>query len=573
MAPIFDSVSGAGVACDGHAITAKESQAACPVCDVLLKRAPPACRWQLTAERPHGSLRSSTLTTPVRKMSTPDAVATFAKPRVFPTHPRLDRYFPSASAEDARGRIGACLTHGDGPAVAIGAAGSGKTMLLEVIAHDAPAHGLRVVRLAGGQLCTRRALLQTVLHGLGREYRGMSEGELRIELSTAVADPAESPAGVAVLVDEAHRLPIALLDELRGLSDAAVDGAPRVRLVLIGAHSLDETLTAPELDALNQRIASRCYLEPLNRGESAQYVRAHVAASGYDPDSLIADDAYEAIALATDGLPRLINQVCERALGSSAGGAVRALSRDSIGEAWSDLNQLAAPWHTPAAAALAEEPATQESCVEFGSLDSADEAPTAEFTSTPAAVWDADRGLEQVAEAVSSTVADESDQPVLESAASALDVVEECDTCIAFPIRPATEQEATPEAQDQTTASEPIGEAKSRVTDPFAEAFDEEEVVLDPYAARETVIPAAPVVASSEESSFSRAYQAISELVEAVEQDETDDVAAQSAKPPAALTIEDEEEGKPLLVVERDAPAADATRRDYDQLFANLRQG
>ncbi|MEN0111005.1 MAG: AAA family ATPase, partial [Planctomycetota bacterium] len=453
---------------------------------------------------------------PVRTMPTTDCNAELAKPRVFPTHPRLDRYFPSATAEDARARINACLTHGDGPAVAIGAAGSGKSMLREVLAHDAAAHRLRVVLLAGGQLCTRRALLQTVLHGLGAEYRGMSEGELRIALGSAVSEQAGSLGGVALFVDEAHRLPVALLDELRGLSDIALDGTPHVRLVLIGAHSLDETLTAPELDALSQRVATRCYLEPLSRAESAQYVRAHVAAGGYDPDALIADDAYEAIALATDGLPRLINQVCERALGAASGGGVRALSRDSIGEAWSDLNQLAAPWHSPAAAALAEEPAgDQPSCIEFGSLESPEDAVAAEPASPPAAVWDADRGLAEAAESVTALADIEPDETVVEPSAPAIDLLDDCETCIAFPIRPGTEANETPEPRDETPAGQMPDETADRVEDPFAEAFDEEEVVLDPYAERETIIPAAPTVAPLEDSSFSRAYQAITELADA----------------------------------------------------------
>ncbi len=80
-----------------------------------------------------------------------------ADQRVFPTHARVERYYPAAAAQEARGIIGRCLDRGEGPTLLIGAPGTGKSMLLEVIADDL-GKNRPVVCLTSAQLCTRRAL-------------------------------------------------------------------------------------------------------------------------------------------------------------------------------------------------------------------------------------------------------------------------------------------------------------------------------------------------------------------------------------------------------------------------------
>jgi hypothetical protein len=62
------------------------------------------------------------------------ACLTRGKDRAFPAYPRVDRYFPAATIEDARQRLARCIDRGDGPALAIGPTGIGKTLLLQLLA-------------------------------------------------------------------------------------------------------------------------------------------------------------------------------------------------------------------------------------------------------------------------------------------------------------------------------------------------------------------------------------------------------------------------------------------------------
>ncbi len=547
-----------------------------------------------------------------------------AEDRVFPAHPRLDRYFASTATEAARHRLTQCLLRGDGPALLLGAPGVGKTMLMNVLANDL-AGRLQVVRLASTQLCTRRALLQAILHGLGADFRDREEGELRLSLGDLLTDPSQTGDGVALLIDEAQTLPVRLLEELRLLSNAAIDGTPRLRLVLAGANSLDEAFTAPELETFSQRIAARCYLEPLSREETGHYVRAHLAAAGGNPDELLTPDAYDSLALASDGLPRLVNQVADRAIVLAVEAGTQAIDGQAISDAWSDLHQLAAPWQTPATASLAARGIPTECAeedgpgIEFGMLDEEDAlqaeaeavtrlgnaalgdiAPAATQlgeTSEPAAVWDAGDKLLDLPNAVTPSVdsfaelEDESDEPVSLAFPSLAREDESKGDLELAPEGAFADPESFRAEVEQALDHAVPSSADDDSNDPFAETFDEEEVVLDPYAERERVIPAAPQVLSSSPSDLERAYNALESIEEMAEQldeateldepTELDEIAPAPAAQQETEALRDLTEvasdvSDAIVIVENEevtVAAPSVRRQDYAELFANLRQG
>src|SRR6478609_10598262 len=214
--------------------------------------------------------------------------------RVFPTYPQVSRYFPAASIEDARKRLGRAIERGDGPGVIIGGPGTGKSLLLQVLASQFH-EKFDVVLPACARLCTRRALLQAILFELGLSYRSRDEGELRLSLLDHLLSKEECPSGLLLLVDEAQTLPPPLLDELRVLTNLVRGGQPRVRLILAGSSSLEECFTDPELESFSQRLSARCYLGPLGREEATQFVRAQVAACRVNPDDVFTADACSAV--------------------------------------------------------------------------------------------------------------------------------------------------------------------------------------------------------------------------------------------------------------------------------------
>ena len=347
--------------------------------------------------------------------------------RVFASCPQVGRYFPAASIEDARRRLSRTIDRGDGLGLVIGGAGTGKSLLLQVLAAQYHER-FDVVLLAAAPICTRRALLQAILFELGLPYRVRDEGELRLSLLDHLLSAKESPAGLLLLVDEAQALSVALLDELRVMTNLVRGGIPRVRVILAGSSTLEESFTNPDLESFSQRLSSRCYLAPLSRNETSQFIRAQVAASGGAPDDIFVGDACSAVFDATDGVPRLVNQLCDRALVMAEMQNVSCIDRDLIQAAWSDLQQLPTPWESDSTSTAP--PSTQ--VIEFGCLNDDQQL--------------ADQVADEMAD-VEPTELDSDEEPV----------------------------GALPPVENKQSAGERTG-------DPFAEQFDEEEVVLDSFA-------------------------------------------------------------------------------------------
>lgn len=280
--------------------------------------------------------------------------------RPFVAAPDPDRYFPAAVIEESRRRLTRCIERGEGPALLIGGTGTGKSLLLEVLARQFR-NKMTTVLLAGAQLCTRRALQQSILFQLGLPYRQLEEGDLRLSLLEFLRPLEGKPRKLLLLVDEADSLPTRLLEELRALTNISYKGEMLVGLVLVGCATLEERFAEPELEVFAQRLAHRCYLAPFSREETFQYLRAQVAAVGIDPAKLFAQDGLEAIYVATDGVPRLINQIGDQLVWLVGETGYAPIDAAIVQQAWSELQQIPAPWNLTATEEL--------NCpVEFGEL-------------------------------------------------------------------------------------------------------------------------------------------------------------------------------------------------------------
>jgi type II secretory pathway predicted ATPase ExeA len=282
--------------------------------------------------------------------------------RPFPSAPQTKTYFPAAIIENARSTLSRVVERSEGPGLVCGPPGTGKTLLCQLLAEQFQDR-FAVALLACGRLKTCTALFQAILYELGLPFRGMNEGELRLSLMDYLEPKSAGHHGLLLLVDEAHTLPLRLLDELRMITNLVRDGQPRVRVVLAGASELEERFASPKLGSFSQRVAGRCYLEPLDSVETTEYVRAQIAAAGGDAARLVTDDALRSVYRATDGIPRLINQVCDHALILASLGGHQQLTSEAIDESWADLQQLPPPWSP------ASDSGGDAQVVEFGNLD------------------------------------------------------------------------------------------------------------------------------------------------------------------------------------------------------------
>jgi hypothetical protein len=155
------------------------------------------------------------------------------------------------------------------------------------------------------------------------------------------------------------------------LTNLIRDGRPLVQTILVGNPRLEDPLADPQLESLSQRIAARCYLHPMNHGETAQYVRSMLATTGLS----INDDAIASVYHACAGVPRLINQLMNQSIDFASLHRKRTVDDACVQHAWADLQQLPSPMLEPQL-----KPRRAE--IEFGELDQ---------NSTMADAFDADK--------------------------------------------------------------------------------------------------------------------------------------------------------------------------------------
>ena len=226
-----------------------------------------------------------------------------------------------------------------------------------------------VVMLASGHFSGRRELLQAICTNSKCPIAAWMTANCDWHFSNVCLLISIGPRACCCWSNEAQRLPPRLLEELRLLGDYAVDGQPRVRLIMAGNRNLEDHLANPKLDGLAQRVAVRSYVAPLERGETAAYVRSQIAALGGHSESVFTPEALDAIHQATDGIPRLINQLSDHALVLAFAAGRRQVDRSRVEEAWSDLQQLPAPWND----ADVETSDGSANVIEFGELGDEDE--------------------------------------------------------------------------------------------------------------------------------------------------------------------------------------------------------
>jgi type II secretory pathway predicted ATPase ExeA/cell division septation protein DedD len=148
--------------------------------------------------------------------------------------------------------------------------------------------------------------------------RGRLSGASRPDLSYQLFEfltSLESVDAFAVLViDEAQHLAPPLLEEIRALSELEA-GRRLLQIVLVGQPELQTRLKQFQMRQIDQRVTMRCELRSLSKEEVAGYVAHRMAMVGGKHERIaFATAAIEMIHAASNGIPRLVNVICDRAL-------------------------------------------------------------------------------------------------------------------------------------------------------------------------------------------------------------------------------------------------------------------
>ncbi len=155
-------------------------------------------------------------------------------------------------------------------------------------------------------------LLKWVMLAFDLEYKGKDRVELYHDLIEYLNKQHRAKKRVTLIIDEAQNMGADTLEELRMLSNINVDKDQVLQIILVGQPELRDLLLKPELMQLTQRISVDYFLEALSPREAFEYIRHRIEVVGGDPD-IIDLLAFKSIYEHSNGIPRLINTICDTA--------------------------------------------------------------------------------------------------------------------------------------------------------------------------------------------------------------------------------------------------------------------
>jgi general secretion pathway protein A len=117
-----------------------------------------------------------------------------------------------------------------------------------------------------------------------------------------------------LVIDEAQNLAPDVLEQLRLLTNLETSERKLLQIILIGQPELRTMLARPELEQLAQRVIARYHLGPLSEAETGAYIAHRMAVGGAQGAPVFPASIVPSIHRITQGVPRRINLLCDRAL-------------------------------------------------------------------------------------------------------------------------------------------------------------------------------------------------------------------------------------------------------------------
>jgi len=199
-----------------------------------------------------------------------------------------------------------------------GPIGTGKTTLMDAVLQilcDLSKNNAQVrTALIFNPTLTREEFLEAVLDEFEVRCTSTSKPGRLSALHRMLIDTHRQGGTAALIIDEAHLLSSELLEEIRLLGNADTHQEKILQIVLSGQPELTTILNRRELSALKQRIACRADLRPLTELETGVYIAERLHIAGLKGSLPFASTAVSSIFRYSQGVPRLINLLCEGCL-------------------------------------------------------------------------------------------------------------------------------------------------------------------------------------------------------------------------------------------------------------------
>jgi general secretion pathway protein A len=233
-----------------------------------------------------------------------------------------------------------------GFAVLTGDAGTGKTTLINSVLARLPAERVESSFILNPTL-TASEFLEIVMLDFDITDVPASKAQRLWKLQEFLARVHHQNRYAVLVIDEAHKLSLEVLEEIRLLGNYESASEKFLQILFLGQTELDDLLNRRDLRQLKQRIGLRLYIDPLTPAEVQQYIRVRWAKAGAQSLPPFSQDALTKIAQWSQGIPRLINSLCDSSLLMAYGDESLLVGVNYVRDAAANLGLIESPPQSP----------------------------------------------------------------------------------------------------------------------------------------------------------------------------------------------------------------------------------
>jgi general secretion pathway protein A len=220
--------------------------------------------------------------------------------------------------------------------VITGEVGTGKSTMLECLRDFLNAQQIAFGSLVNSRL-TVDQFFELVSHDFDLRCDHRSKVDVLLALNSMLIERANHGRTTALIVDEAHNLDWEVLEEIRLLGNMENRRGKLLQIVLAGQQELDRKLEAPEYRQLKQRIALRCALQGFSPEETITYINSRMSRAGLPDQQIIPANILEEIHFRSQGIPRLVNAICDNLLLTAFALESKNISLQMLDEVTADM--------------------------------------------------------------------------------------------------------------------------------------------------------------------------------------------------------------------------------------------
>ncbi len=221
--------------------------------------------------------------------------------------------FKTESHLEAMSTIKYGVEQSKGIVVLTGEVGTGKTTTLRAAIQQFSRRVLPAYIF--NPFLTVAEFFEQICHGFGLELpQSASKPERLNALGRLFIARHAQGLRTALIIDEAHGLSDHVLEEIRLLSNFETSSEKLLQMILSGQPELREVLNRAQLRQLKQRVSLRCTLKPLSAFEVNEYIRFRLKVAGAIRVNLFDAESVALVSRFSQGVPRVINNICDNAL-------------------------------------------------------------------------------------------------------------------------------------------------------------------------------------------------------------------------------------------------------------------